>query len=354
MYEELSYEMILKRMLGAVLENNPNLDTREGSIIFDALAPAAMELKMLYLQLDVILEETFADTASREMLIRRVAERGITPYKETKAVLRGEFDMNVPLGARFSLEKYNYVVVDKIEHGVFSMECETFGRVGNIHFGTLIPVDYIQGLGSAELTQLLIPGEDDEDTEQLRKRYFKSLDSEAFGGNLTDYKEKTRALSGVGGVKVYPVWNGGGTVKLVIINSENTAPSAALIDVVQTAIDPMDGRGAGFGIAPIGHIVTVLGVSNTNVNIATNITYQTGWNWEDIRIGVETMLDDYFKELSANWSDEEQIIVRISQIEIRLLEIVGVVDVSGTTINTLEQNFTLGIDNIPVRGEIVG
>lgn len=41
MFENMSYEGILQRMLDRV----PNtFDKREGSIIFDALAPAAMEM----------------------------------------------------------------------------------------------------------------------------------------------------------------------------------------------------------------------------------------------------------------------------------------------------------------------
>ena len=58
---------------------------------------------------------------------------------------------------------------------------------------------------------------------------------EAFGGNVADYREKVNAITGVGGVKVYPVWNGGGTVKLTIIASDFTAPSTELISKVQTA-----------------------------------------------------------------------------------------------------------------------
>ena len=76
MYEAITYEDILQRMLDRV----PNtMDKREGSIIYDALAPAAAELQLMYIELDVILTETFADSASREYLILRSAERGIHP-----------------------------------------------------------------------------------------------------------------------------------------------------------------------------------------------------------------------------------------------------------------------------------
>lgn len=354
MYEAVTYDIILQRMIAKVLEQNPNIDTREGSIIFDALAPAAIELQNMYIELDVILDETFADTASREMLIKRAAERGIIPEPATKALLKGEFNIDIPIGSRYSLENLNYIAIEKIEVGIYKLQCESFGIIGNQNFGTVIPIDYIEGLETAKLTELLIPGEDEEETEHLRGRYFGSLDSEAFGGNVTDYKEKTNAISGVGGIKVYPVWNGGGTVKLVIINSAFEKPSSTLIGTVQTAIDPIQNQGKGVGIAPIGHVVTVAGVANTTVNIATTITYQEGWTWEDVKPHAEKAVDDYFKELASTWANNEALIVRISQIEIRLLNVSGIVDIAATTINGLEQNLALGADNIPVRGSLNG
>ncbi len=66
----------------------------------------------------------------------------------------------------------------------------------------MIPIDYIQGLKTAELTEILIPGEDEEDTEKLRQRYFDSFKDSAFGGNVRDYLNKTKSIPGVGSVKV--------------------------------------------------------------------------------------------------------------------------------------------------------
>ena len=42
MYEDITYEVILKRMLDRIPST---MDKREGSIIYDALAPAAIELQ---------------------------------------------------------------------------------------------------------------------------------------------------------------------------------------------------------------------------------------------------------------------------------------------------------------------
>ncbi len=354
MYENMTYDFILQRMLNRVLTYDPNIDTREGSIVYNALAPAAVELTNAYVQLGFILDATFADTAPRDYLIQRAAERGLSPYPATNAILQGEFNIDVPIGSRFSLvnEDSNYTVISKISIGIFRLQCETVGSVGNESLGRLIPIEYIEGLTSAYLTAVLTPGEDEEATEAFRQRYFDSLDAEAFGGNIKDYQDKTNALPGVGGVKVYPIWNGGGTVRLVIIASDYSVPTPDLIESVQTAIDPTQNSGEGVGIAPIGHVVTVEGVDSVAVNITIEITYQEGWTWEDIRPYAEEAVDKYFTELAATWASSDSLIVRISQIEIRFLDLPGVVDVANTTFNGAAQNLTLGADEIPVRGNM--
>ena len=76
-----------------------------------------------------------------------------------------------------------------------------------IYLGQMIPINYIQGLETSELTEILIPGEDEEDTEDLRQRYFDSFNEHAFGGNRADYLARVRGIEGIGDVKVTRVWN---------------------------------------------------------------------------------------------------------------------------------------------------
>lgn len=350
MYESMTFESILRRMLGRIPST---MDKREGSIIYDALAPAAVELQLMYIEADVILKETFADTATRQYLIRRAYERGVAPFDATYAILKGEFNINVPIGARFNCAELNYIVTEKITDGQFKMQCESLGIVGNKNFGRLIPIDYIDGLESATLTELLIPSEDEEDTELFRKRYLDSFRTQAFGGNRADYIEKVGALAGVGGVKVYRAWDGGGTVKLVIIDSDFKEPSAELIDKVQTEIDPVVNGGEGLGIAPIDHRVTVFGVAPIAVDVETTITFADGWSFADVEQYIYDAIDDYFKELNATWSDNESLSVRISQIETRLLDIEGVIDIADTKLNGEGKNLILSGDDIAKRGEFV-
>lgn len=302
MYEQVTYEAILKRMLDRVPSQ---FDKREGSVVWDAHSPAAIELQLLYIELDAILREAYGDTASREFLVLRCKERGITPCPATHAFLKGVFTPAAVdvLGKRFSIETRNYVVTEQLADGAYLVQCEEAGRAGNQYLGRMIPVEYIAGLASAELTEIRIPGEYEEETEALRQRYFDSFGDSAFGGNVRDYLLKTNAIPGVGAAKVTRVWNGdiapaemippaeadvwyaaladtlppavdawlsavyraakakklttGGTVKLTILDSEFGVPTDTLIDTVQTTVDPEANAGEGYGLAPIGHVVRV-------------------------------------------------------------------------------------------------
>lgn len=401
MYEAQTYEVILNRMLQKALSINGNLDTREGSLVWLGDAPAAVELQNLYIALDTVLNETFADTATRPYLILRAAERGLTPQPASPAVLQLTItpaNLHLALNTRFSIGELNYYVSADRGDGVFEITCETAGEAGNDFTGTVIPIEYVEGLETCTITGVVIPGEDEEDTEVFRQRYMDSLNAQAFGGNRADYLEKVNAIPGVGGVKVYRVWNSdlepstmipptgtdewisglsgvseeikvwldavytaaannkltvGGTVKLVIINSSFKKPSETLVEQVQTAVDPIQNAGEGVGIAPIGHVVRVEGVGEDTVDISFDLYYQREWDWDDVSAYVTEAINGYFTELAQSWADQDEaLVVRISQIESRLLGITGILDIANTKINGEAANCTLTLDHIPVLGTV--
>lgn len=397
MFEDTTYEVILQRMLDRV---SAKFDKREGSVIWDTHSPAAIEFQILYLALDTIIQEAYGDTATREFLILRCRERGMTPYKATKAILKGEFspaDVDV-LGKRFNIGEMNYLVTEQMAQGIYKVQCEAEGEEGNRYLGTMIPIEYIRNLETAELTEVLIPGEEEEGTEELRKRYFESFVEKAFGGNVKDYLEKTNAIAGVGCTKVIRVWNGdikpsqmipsdavkawyggivdtlaeepknwlkavyqaakekklttGGTVLLVILNSEFDLASKALIETVQKTMDPEAYAGEGYGLAPIGHVVSVKSAEGITISVRTGITFEQGYSWSNLQKSIEDVITAYFLELRRSWADTENLIIRVSQIETRILGIKGIIDIRGTTLNGVEENYTMGPYEIPVLGGV--
>ena len=349
-----SYEALMERKLDMIDDRR---DKRQGSLIYDALAPNAAETASFYAELDLLEDRTFADTAMGDDLTRRATERGIWRKAAVKATFYGRFldadgaEYPVGNGTRFFLEEYYYVVLSREEDGRYVLECETAGACGNQYLGNLLPLETMDGLAEATLEELRTDGEDEEGDEELRKRYFASFDADAFGGNISAYKRKVSALQNVGGVKVYPVWNGGGTVKLVIIDQGWRKPTETELEALQTQIDP-ESRGEGYGIAPIGHKVTVDGVAEVACNITMGLSLAEGAVQETVLAEIRNSFETYFEELRKNWADSAFLTVRISYLESRALEANGVVDVSGCSINGGSGNLVLGADEVPVLGEI--
>lgn len=353
MYEENnSYEEILERTLERVATD---VDKREGSVIFNALAPTTEEISYLYTLLDAILENGFADTAERDYLIQRCKERGIYPEPATNAVLKAEFNMEIPIGNRFNLGELNYIITEFISTDeakwYYQLKCETEGTEGNVQFGELSAIDFVSNDMEGSITELLIPAEDEEDTEVLRQRYLNSFSSTPYGGNQADYKEKVGKMDGVGGVKIIPVWAGGGTVKVIIINSNYAVASDTLVAFVQNELDPAP-QGTGAGIAPIGHTVTVVSCKAVTIGISAQCTLEDGYTWAGIEEQVLDALEGYFLEIRKNWADNNNSVVRVSQIENRILNIEGVIDIQNTKINGTTDNITLNFEEIPILGGV--
>ena len=353
-YAEMTFERLLSRCLARVSED---IDKREGSVIYNALAPACAELAEFYSLHSAEMDRAFIDTAEGLDLTNKAKERGIFRLAATAAVRRGTFttsagNADIPIGSRFSGGDINFIATRRISAGVYELTAEEKGAAGNIYYGALLPIDYIADLATATLGEVLIPAEDEETDAALRERYYVSLTTNSFGGNKAQYKEMTEKIAGVGSVKVFPVWNGGGTVKLVFVDSEGGVPSQTLVDTVQTAIDPEQNQGEGLGLAPIGHVVTVEAATAKTVDVGFALTLESGFGWESVSADVTETITAYFNSLVDGWADNEYLIVRISQIESRVLDIDGILDINGTTLNGAAENLSLTAVEIPVLGGV--
>lgn len=158
--EYYDFDNVLTRMLNKIPDN---IDKREGSIIYDAISPCAAELAQMYITLKDNIDLVFADTSVDEYLDRLCNQVGIERRQGTKTRKQGNFYdendnlMEIEIGQRFTCKDMYWIVTQKISNGVYVLECETTGNVGNGISGVMIPIDYIDGLGKAELTSTLIP-----------------------------------------------------------------------------------------------------------------------------------------------------------------------------------------------------
>ena len=335
---DTSFSSILQRMMEKV---PAKFDKREGSVIHDALAPTAIEHQLLYMDMETLEKEMFADTASREYLVKRAAERGITPKEATPARWKAVFvpeQLNIPIGERFNNDEMNLTVTAKLSPGVYELECETAGAAGNVLAGSLIPMEYINGLRSATLTELLDAGTDEEDTEAFRGRYLELLRKPAASGNAQDYYNWAMSVTGVGAAKVYPLASGPGTVKVVITSAEKKAASAELVRETQEYID---------SVRPVGAAVTVASAAELPVNVTAKISIGKGENSASVSSKFQLALIRY---LAANAYEAGS--VNLSMIGKILLETEGVTDYSELKLNGKAENVELTEEQIAVAGTV--
>ena len=243
---------------------------------------------------------------------------------------------------RFSLGGVFYLVAESWTGGG-RLRCETAGEAGN-QLGELLPCDYLTGFGKAEAVEVLTPGEEREDDESLRARVLELLAYPAFGGNVSDYKEKVRSLPGVGGVRVTPVVSGGGTVGIEVLGSDLNPAGESLLQDVRELLIPGQ-QADGLGMAPIGHTVTVSAPATKTIDLYANIL--ADGDLGEVKAAAEAAASRYLESLRAAWEDEDAV-VRYSGMMAALSGAKGVVDVGNLLLNGGTSN--ISCDGVPVDG----
>lgn len=347
--ENNTFEIILNRLLSNVPDS---FDKREGSIIYDALAPAAAELAQCYIALDVYGTQTYVKTAVGENLDNRVADYGIhrIPATYAQASIRvldtsGNL-MTVPIGSRFAVPNesggYNFEIIEQVSTGMHIGQCETLGSGGNTYTGDLLPLQGINNLGVATILAISKDGEDEETDDELRARTLRRINQESFAGNKAAYREMMIAIDGVADCKVYPAWNGGGTVKLAVIGPNHSIPSDTFIDDIQDEVDPLVNSGEGLGKAPIGHQVTVVAPSESSLDITATLTL-SGTTLANVQSAVEEELGKYFYEVQSDFVDKDKLIIYVSKVSAAILNVPGIENVTDVTIDATAADYE--IDN---------
>lgn len=375
--QKYTYEYILTEALSKVPDN---VDKREGSIIRDALSPCCYEAAKHILYLADIIEQTYIETANGLWLDGRVIEGGITrdpaTYAKKLGVFKTQLDepCQISIGQSFSTVGdtiLNYTAVQvyanedgDVVPGSYVMQCNTVGSVGNSYIGRIVPNDYIEKLASAEITTLLYPGEEEESDDSLRERFLANLMKTAFGGNIAQYRQWAKEISGIGGVQVYPVWAGGGTVKLSIIDTDYNSCSSEFCQTILEKFDPENSggeTGLGLGIAPIGHKVTVSTPLPRTINVSGKITLLPGYKLETLLPQIKLALEEYLLSLRQAWenSDDENnysVIVYLGRINFAILNVKGVSSAYELQLNGTDTDIRLtetsSLQEIPVLGTV--
>lgn len=348
-YEDMTYETILSRMIERVSSSYPDLDTREGSIIFNALAPAALELAVMYTELDNVLSESFVETATREYKLIACEQMGmdISVFEARGGIHLGEFDVEIPFGSRWNCGLYNYMVLEFVEQNAegnytYELLCETVGTEPNTLTGDLTPItDAPSELTVAKLVECLIEGENETSDEDITTAYYEFVNSTATDGNLTQYERWCSEYDGVGNSKIIPLWNGANTVKVSILSVSNRKASDELVADFQEYLDP-NSEGMGNGVAPIGAIVTVTTATEIPISVSATVTMKSGYTDTST---ITTALENYFSQIAY-----EKSIVPYMNVGAIVLGAEGVDSISNLTVNGGTSDITLGGEEIPVVG----
>lgn len=352
MFEEMTFEKIMADMM----ENMPDgIDTSEGSLLYNACAKQAVRLEEAYLVLAGIEKNMYADTADLDHLIRAGVDRACYINQATYAEFEAQFNCPVPNGARFNHDEYNYTVfrVKDETQNIYEIGCDSPGAAPNHILGELEPIEFIEGFEWGKILQCIKTGEDMEDTEVFRARLLSTYNYRGFAGNREYYLARVKELSGVYGCKLERVQAPSDKIKITIIGEDYRTPPEDIVTEVQSVVDPIVNSGEGEGLAPIGHRVTILAVGETKVNIETIVTYDSEHSYEDLQSYITNAIDEYLLELRRTWETSDIIIVRVLQIEAAIVNIPGIVDVSGTKINGAEANLHITDGTVPVKGDIL-
>ena len=358
MYENETYQAILQRLLDGVSDE---FDKRQGSHVYNMQAPTAAELAQFYIALDQVLSFGFANPdMPREYLELRAAELGVYPAEPQRAIGKLTFtastDVIIPEGTRVSTDDDDpiYAVTTEsvqAQAGIpitVPAQAEEPGTSGNVAAGEFtIVVGDLAGVLTVTNDEPFEGGTDEESDESLLERYLLRAREPATSGNAAQYRQWAISRPGVAKARVFPLWEGPGTVRVVLISDDMRAPDSVIVSDVQNYIDP-NMNGDGSGVAPIGAKCTVVPATEVPINVSATVTITRDATIEGVVEDFKRGLNQYLSDLTRN----DDSLVRYTQIISVLLGIPRVVDFDNLIVNGGESNIEMGAEEVPVVGTV--
>ncbi len=339
----MTKEQILSRLLSEISDE---FDKTVGSFFYDSQKPTAIVLEDIYAEMDKILKNGFALTAEGVYLDSKVAEQGLVrktaTFSSASVIITGTPGSVISVGDKVASDSLVFTVLEtKILDGSgtasVDVQCDTPGKAGNIPIGAInrFPVT-ISGLVSVTNPQVASGGFDEETDEELRERYFEKVSLPATSGSKYHYVMWAKEVSGVGDAKCLPLWNGNGTVKVIIINADKGAASSELISAVKQHIE--ENR-------PIGAAVTVESAVPLAINVSVSLVLANGVDMQAAKEKISESITQYIKKNAfAN------AYISYAQIGGCILDCSEVLDYSNLKINGGMGNIQIAETQVPALG----
>lgn len=229
----------------------------------------------------------------------------------------------------------------KLRRDVVAVEAGVAGNVGSNAVTVLsTPIAGTTVTNESGMTN----GTEPETDEALRERVLGAFAGQG-AGNKRDYVRWGRAWEGVGRVTVIPLWNGPGTVKVIISDADGNPMSAATVAALQADLDPVSGQGE--GQAPIGAIVTVATASALSIDIVAAIEFESGYSLDGfggtiaLRADIVAALTDYVERVEPGGE------IVYERVKGAIVTVPGVHDISGVTVEGGTAN--VAVDDDPAQ-----
>ncbi|MGG4142956.1 baseplate J/gp47 family protein [Paenibacillus algorifonticola] len=352
MYEDQTKAAILQRMLDA---SPAEIDKRQGSATYDLLSPAAIEMALAYIEMDNVLNFGFVDTTYGPYLDLRAAEYGLTRKLSTKAAgsltFGGAGGVTVPIGTRVqtSTAGEEPVYFTTTASGTLTgrparvtvpAEADEASASGNVAAGAINTVlGGLAGVVTVTNSAAFTGGAVGETEEEFRTRILERAAKPATSGNANQYRQWALEVGGVSDAQVIPVWAGPGTVKVVLLAADKTAPDSATVTAAAAYIE---------SLRPIGATVTVTGAAEIPINVSVSVTLAPGATIE----AVETQITEGVTAYLASIAFKDNL-VRYTRIAAVILDIPPVVDYEDLTVNGGVSNVLINAGQVATPGTVV-
>lgn len=333
-------EEIHNAMLGDISDEYEKV---EGSFIYLATKPVAQQLRVVEQNLidmnsKLDIENLRGNELEDRVYDRTGIERKQATYATCDLTVEGNGDVNV--GDLFESESgVQFEATETVTiatSGIVNVRCVQPGVIGNIPSGkiNMIPVT-LDGITSCVNNNPSSGGYGVEADADLLERYYERIRTPSTSGNKYHYINWAKEVSGVGDAKVFPLWNGSNTVKIVIIDSNKQAASETLVADVQSYIDP-NSSGLGEGKAPIGAVCTVASAAEKAINVSFSATLEQGYTHETVIQNATENISEFLKSIAFSLD-----YVSYTKIGSIILDTTGIKDYTNLTIND-------GISNIDI------
>lgn len=335
MYSEQTYEVIKQRILDNIALD---IDKREGSILNTFASANAMSLAKAYIEMGDILSLGFIEDTFDNYLDKRVSEFGVYRKKGTKATgqikVTGDEGTVISNGTTFLCNDLKFVMLNDVvigeEDDICYVEAEEVGYKYNLSPNSIFTlIEPINGVKTLTNETTFKNGVDIETDEELRKRFIKVVNNPSTSGNKNHYEEWALEVNGVGRAIVYPLWNGNGTVKVMIVGNDNKPVLEEVITNCKLHIEEN---------MPIGCQLTVITPTNLDITIVANIELKEGYDKEEIKQEFEAKINEYLKSVTTE--------LTYSKVYGLLANILGVEDITSLTVNGGTSNITIAEDKI--------